>query len=107
MTQDLQVSKAQLEHVNLSLQNSNLELERRRAYIETVLDNIGSGVISVYSESRLMTVNRSAERILILNAEDIRSVSLSDVFKPLRLVMFTDLVERLRAGMRQTVAWGR
>ena len=41
MTQDLQVSKAQLEHVNLSLQNSNLELERRRAYIETVLDNIG------------------------------------------------------------------
>src|SRR6266704_4298705 len=60
MTQDLQVSKAQLEHVNLSLQNSNLELERRRAYIETVLDNIGSGVISVDSESRLTTVNRSA-----------------------------------------------
>jgi len=105
MTQDLQVSKAQLEHVNLSLQNSNLELERRRAYIETVLDNIGSGVISVDSESRLTTVNRSAERILSLKAEDIRGVSLSDVFKPLGLEMFTDLVERLRAGTRETVAW--
>ena len=81
------------------------ELERRRAYIETVLDNIGSGVISVDSESRLTTVNRSAERILSLKAEDIRGVSLSDVFKPLGLEMFTDLVERLRAGTRETVAW--
>src|SRR5207247_10389895 len=32
-------------------------------------------------------------------------VSLMDVFKPLGLEMFTDLVERLRAGTRETVAW--
>jgi two-component system nitrogen regulation sensor histidine kinase NtrY len=105
MTKDLKVSKAELEQANVSLQNSNLELERRRAYTETVLDNIGSGVLSVNADGRITTFNRSAERILSLKAEDIRGLSLADVFKPLGLTMFMELVERLHTVPRETVAW--
>jgi two-component system nitrogen regulation sensor histidine kinase NtrY len=105
MTEDLQVSKAELEQANVSLQHSNLELDRRRAYIETVLDNIGSGVLSVDAYDRVTTFNRSAERILSLKAEEIRGLTVTDVFKPLGLMMFIELVERLRTGGRETVAW--
>jgi two-component system nitrogen regulation sensor histidine kinase NtrY len=105
MTEDLKLSKAELEQANFSLQHSNLELDRRRAYIETVLDNIGSGVLSVDAADRIATFNRSAERILSLKADDIRGLLLTDVFKPLDLTMFMELVERLRAGARETVAW--
>jgi len=105
MTQDLKLSKAELEQANASLQHSNIELDRRRAYIETVLDNIGSGVLSVDAGDRIATFNRSAERILSLKAEEIRGLSLIDVFKPIGLTMFMELVERLRSSTRETVAW--
>ena len=105
MTQDLQVSKLQLEQANTSLQQSNLELERRRAYTETVLDNIGSGVVSVDAVGRVTTFNHAAERILGLKGEEIRGLLLNDVFKPLGLEMFVDLVEQIRNGEREALAW--
>ena len=105
MTRDLQASKAQLERVNTSLQQSNIELDRRRAYTETVLDNIGSGVVSADAAGRITTFNRAAERILGLKGEEIRGRLLTDVFKPLGLEMFTDLVERMRTGERETLTW--
>ncbi len=105
MTEDLQVSKADLEQANTSLQGSNIELERRRAYTETVLDNVGSGVVSVDAGGRITTFNRAAERILGLKGEEMRGVLLNDVFKPLGLVMFTDLVERIRVGERESLIW--
>ena len=43
---------------------AHVELDRRRAYTETVLDNIGSGVVSVDAAGRITTFNLSAERIL-------------------------------------------
>src|SRR2546426_1162361 len=95
MTRDLQASKAQLERANISLQQSNVELDRRRAYTETVLDNIGSGVVSVDAAGRITTFNHSAERILGLKGEELRGRLLTDVFKPLGLEMFTDLVARI------------
>ncbi len=105
MTEDLQAGKADLEQANTSLQGSNIELERRRAYTETVLDNVGSGVVSVDAGGRITTFNRAAERILGMKGDEIRGRFLSDVFKPLGLVMFTDLVERIGAGERESLIW--
>ncbi len=105
MTEDLQASKVELEQANTSLQGSNIELERRRTYTETVLDNVGSGVVSVDAGGRITTFNRAAERILGMKGDEIRGRLLNDVFKPLGLVMFTDLVERIRTGEREFFAW--
>lgn len=105
MTKDLQAGKADLEQANVSLQGSNVELERRRAYTETVLDNVGSGVVSVDADGRITTFNRAAERILGMQGGAVRGRFLHDVFKPLGLVMFTDLVERIRAGERELLTW--
>src|SRR5207244_13167610 len=104
-TMEIHASKAQLERATITLQQSNVELDRRRAYTETVLDNIGSGVVSVDAAGRITTFNHSAERILGLKGEEIRGHLLTDVFKPLGLEMFTDLVERMRTGERETLTW--
>ncbi len=72
MTRDLRASKASAEEANRSLQASNIELEQRRAYIETVLENVGTGVLSIGVDRRIAAFNGSAERILNLSAADVR-----------------------------------
>src|SRR2546422_477874 len=97
MTRDLQASKAQLERANISLQQSNVELDRRRAYTETVLDNIGSGVVSVDAAGRITTFNHSAERILAQKAaawQEVAQRIAHEIKNPLTPIQLS--AERLR-----------
>jgi nitrogen fixation/metabolism regulation signal transduction histidine kinase len=43
---------------------SRMEVERQRAYLETVLANLSSGVLSFDQDLRLVTANHAAEQIL-------------------------------------------
>ena len=64
MAEDLEQSQASVQQANERLAQQNQELERRGQYIEAVLNNITSGVISMDSEGRIGTVNTAAENIL-------------------------------------------
>ena len=68
MTMDLRTSKRRLEEANLELVSSNLELEQRRLYMEFVLTNVAAGVVSTDAEGRILTINKSAERMLGVSA---------------------------------------
>ncbi|MDH4099741.1 MAG: ATP-binding protein [Nitrospirota bacterium] len=70
MTTDIKSHKDNLEKAYVSLQETNLLLDQRRSYMETVLENIATGVISVDRHGRIATINRSAERILALDAHE-------------------------------------
>ncbi|HXN06465.1 MAG TPA: ATP-binding protein [Nitrospiria bacterium] len=94
MTEDLKLNKEQLEEANRSLKISNLELEKRRTYIETILENIGTGVISINQEGVIRTFNRSAETILNLKASDLIGKSYREGFKPLHLTALVRSFER-------------
>jgi two-component system nitrogen regulation sensor histidine kinase NtrY len=50
---------------------SQRALEERRRYLEAILENIGTGVISVDAEGFVRTVNSAAERITSMRAEEI------------------------------------
>jgi PAS domain S-box-containing protein len=50
---------------------SQRALEERRRYLETILENIGAGVISADGEGRIRTVNGAAERITSMPAREI------------------------------------
>ena len=41
-----------------------MELDRRRAYIETVVDTVAAGVLSIDTDGVVTNLNPSAERIL-------------------------------------------
>jgi two-component system nitrogen regulation sensor histidine kinase NtrY len=97
MTADLQLSKDQLEEVNLSLRRSNLELDGRRAYTQAVVDNIASGVLSIDRAGVITTVNPAAERILAVVSERLRGRPVSEAFKELGLDLFLNVYDRLMA----------
>ena len=79
MAEDLRISKAQLEKANEELLKSNLELEQRRLYMEIVLANVAAGVISADREGRILTINRSAGKILGLDTFDVLGKNYRDV----------------------------
>ena len=68
MTEDLSDSQKNLTEANERLAQQNQELERRGRYIEAVLDNITSGVISMDAQGRIGTVNKAAQAILSVEA---------------------------------------
>lgn len=68
MAGDLSASQRRLERSRLDLEAKNLELEERRRYIETILERIATGVVSLDAEGVVSTVNGAAMRLLRLDA---------------------------------------
>ena len=71
MTRQLNDSQLNIQLANEDLKRTNIELDRRRNYIETVLDSIGAGVVSIDKMGHITTFNKAAERILNLKIENI------------------------------------
>jgi len=71
MTRDLKTSNSMLAETNRELIRSNVELEQRRLYMEVVLANVAAGVVSADVEGTILTINKSAERMLGIQAKDI------------------------------------
>lgn len=103
MTEDLKNSQTKLEQANLSLQQSNTELDRRRAYIETILDNITTGVLSIGSDGTITTLNRAAERILNIKSDDLKGKHFTEAFKAHRLEALIDLVDLLKFQQKSSI----
>lgn len=79
MTADLKISKQKLEQANQELIKNNLEIEQRRAYMEIVLANVTSGVISADVTGKILTINKSAQEMLQIEEKDILQKNYRDV----------------------------
>ncbi len=71
MAEDLEAMRSGLTAANFKLSSTNREIEERGRYIETVLNNIAAGVISLDQEGRVSTVNKAAADMLDVKIEDI------------------------------------
>jgi len=78
MTRELNESRLNIQHAHEDLKSTNIELDRRRNYIETILDSIGAGVVSVDKVGLITTFNKAAERILHLKSENVFGSSYHD-----------------------------
>ncbi|MGE0085712.1 MAG: HAMP domain-containing protein, partial [Desulfococcaceae bacterium] len=61
MTRDLRANREQLELSAKMLRQQNAEIEARRQYMEIVLKNVSTGVISLDARGFVTTVSKSAE----------------------------------------------
>jgi len=100
MTLDLQNSQEKLKEANLSLRKSNALVEQRKQFIETVLENVNTGVITIDRAGRVSTVNRAAERIMGIVADSIIAKSYREVFDFYQL-------DEIREQIRAMVESGR
>jgi two-component system nitrogen regulation sensor histidine kinase NtrY len=102
MTQDLARSKVALTRAYQELQASNVEMDRRRGYMETVLETIVAGVLSLDAEGQLNTVNRAAARMLGRPAEELLHRPYPEVFVGEALAPLRRLVARLVEDGQET-----
>ena len=67
MAGELSTSRRRLERSRRDLERTNREVDQRRQYIETILERIATGVVSIDAEGRLSMINRAATRLLSLD----------------------------------------
>ncbi|HSH14172.1 MAG TPA: ATP-binding protein, partial [Desulfurivibrionaceae bacterium] len=82
MTRDLLTGKSELEEVNLALQASYQELEKRQRYTETILQNVGAGVISLDEKGMITSINRFAEELLKIDKSRMIGRHYREVLRP-------------------------
>ncbi len=104
MTSDLRASKLIAEHANASLLQSNLELDRRRAYTEVVVDTIAAGVLSIDRSGLITTFNPSAERILAVSGDQLRGRPAGEAFKERKLDVFQSAYDRMLVDGRDSLS---
>ena len=98
MTGDLKQSKSELEDAYSSLRDSSIEIEQRRAYMETVLENIATGVISIDKNGDITTFNRAAEKVLDIRKEDIKGKGFQEILSRIPPDAAKDIIKRIRGG---------
>jgi two-component system nitrogen regulation sensor histidine kinase NtrY len=96
MTDDLGLSKRQLEEAYIDLQDKHTELEDRRRYIETVLEAITTGVVSFDPLGRVTTINRAAARMFGIGEAASVGRLLEEVFAAPEAREIVSLVQRTR-----------
>jgi two-component system, NtrC family, nitrogen regulation sensor histidine kinase NtrY len=69
MTAQLEENRSRIEAGAAELREKNLALEERRNYIETVLESLSTGVISMDENNRVTTINAAAARMLCVDAD--------------------------------------
>jgi two-component system nitrogen regulation sensor histidine kinase NtrY len=68
MTAQLADNRSRIEAGSAALREKNLTLEERRDYIETILQSLSTGVVSLDEEDGVTTINAAAARILRLHS---------------------------------------
>ena len=82
MAEEIKHSRQKLEEANDELRETNVRLDERRRYIETILHNIATGVISIDESNVIRAINAAALKILEVNREDAMNRPLQEVTDP-------------------------
>jgi hypothetical protein len=86
MASELAASRRQIETASAELGAANIELEQRRRHIETILESIPTGVLSLNADRRVTHVNQALLRMLRPSEEPLRAsqvligATLTDLF---------------------------
>jgi two-component system, NtrC family, nitrogen regulation sensor histidine kinase NtrY len=97
MAEDMQSSRSKIEASRHDLEEANVELEHRNRHIETVLESIPSGVLSLDSTRLITRMNGAMRRMLREEGAELPAESLHDLFSE---EVVADLEHMLRRADR-------
>ncbi len=95
MTRDLRISREQLELSAHILRQQNVEIEERRRYMEIVLKNVSTGVVTLDADGFVITTNTSAEKMLNKKSEDILNKSFKYLLKGQHMNVAREVMDNL------------
>ena len=97
MASEVGKSRRRLERSTVELERKHLEVEGRRRYIETILERIATGVVSIDASGKISTLNSAAIRLLGLGPSAVGQPA-ADVFAREDLQPFGALLRSAAAG---------
>jgi len=110
MTTQLRDNRSQIDQFTKNLQQAVQELERRRQLMETVLENIPTGVISLDSGGAILRANTAVTRMFgsaNRNADSLDALLGPDASRTVQLLMRRSLRMGVVSREIETVAAGR
>ncbi len=103
MTHDLRVGREQLELSAKMLKNRNIEIEEQRQFLAIVLKNVSAGVITLDAEGVVSTINKSAERMLHLEAAGILNRPYFGILNDHHLNLAREIMDHLSQGPEDAI----
>jgi len=100
MAAELAASRRRLERTALDVERKHQDVEARRRYIETILERVATGVISVDESGALRTVNPAAARLLGL-AGDLANRPIASVFGDAALRPLAELIDEAARSRKE------
>jgi len=100
MATELAASRRRLERTALDVERKHQDVEARRRYIETILERVATGVISVDETGALRTVNPAAARLLGL-AGDLSNRPIAAVFSHAELRPLAELIDEAARSRKE------
>jgi PAS domain S-box-containing protein len=102
MTAELAENRSRIEQSASELQRSNAALEERRHYIETVMQSLSAGVISLDENSNVTMINEAALKLLRIERTQVTEVSLGSFLPEEQREELRKMI--LRAARQHSVA---
>src|SRR5713226_6082874 len=96
MTAELEENRRHIDDGATALQEKNLALEERRDYIETVLESLSTGVVSLDQADCVTTINAAAASILKLSEPPPAWAKLSSILSSDDRLVLDRLIRRAR-----------
>lgn len=103
MTDDLRTGRQQIEQATTALERQKNELEQSRLYMEIVLNNISTGVISINADGIITTINKSACRMLSITQESVINRYYANVLAGQYLQMANKIIKRIKDDGKDTI----
>jgi two-component system nitrogen regulation sensor histidine kinase NtrY len=95
MTEDLKQGKRKIDTAHENLKQINMESERGRYYNQTILENIGAGVISIAKTGKVTTFNRAAQNMLDMDVDAVIGTRYKNSFHPFLHKTVRNLVKKM------------
>jgi two-component system, NtrC family, nitrogen regulation sensor histidine kinase NtrY len=109
MASELKQNRRQLESANEELREANRVLDENHHYIETVLQNIATGVVTVDQDEVICTANEAVFKMFQFSGEDIRGLNIKDALSSRLYTEFQEMKKRadLYGISRRQVSFSR
>jgi len=103
MTSELRTNREQIELSAKMLKQQNMEIEERRQYMEIVLKNVSTGVITLDARGSITTVNKSAEKMLNIQSSKILNASYKNLLKDQHITLADEIMKKLAVSSDDAV----
>ncbi|MBT7091966.1 MAG: HAMP domain-containing protein [Bacteroidetes bacterium] len=98
MTRELAAGRTQIALSEKKLRQQNMELEKSRQYMSTVLKNISAGVISIDQQGNIIMINKVAETFLNIRSQDIVDRNYRDALEGEYLRLARHIADQVSQG---------